>query len=66
MIAQVVRPRQPDTPVEHRQFTAQRAQARGIGMELEGSAMKQLELRIHHQSPALGVAIIGHCALVIQ
>ncbi|HWI10464.1 MAG TPA: hypothetical protein VNU48_03970 [Burkholderiaceae bacterium] len=66
MIAQVVRTRQPDAAVEHRQLAAQRPQTRGIGMELEGSAMKQLELRIHHQSPALGVAMIGHCAFGIQ
>jgi hypothetical protein len=66
MIAQVVRARQPDTPVEHRQVTAQRPQTGGIGMELEGSAMKQLELRIHHQSPALGVVMIGHLAFEIQ
>jgi hypothetical protein len=66
MIAQVVRPCQPDTPVEHRQLAAQAPQMGRIGMQLEGSAMKQLELRIHHQSPALGIAMIGHITLGIQ
>jgi len=66
MIAEVVRPRQPDTPFEHGQLAAQTPQMGRIAAELEGSAMKQLELRIHHQSPAFGIAIIGDTSLGIQ
>jgi hypothetical protein len=66
VIAQVVRPRQPDTPVKHCQLATQTAQMGRIGMQLKSSAMKQLELRIHHQSPALGLSIIGYLNLGIQ
>jgi hypothetical protein len=66
MVAEVVGARQPDAAVEHRQVTAEAPEMGGVGTELEGPAMKQLELRIHHQSPAFSIAMIGHITLGIQ
>ncbi|HZT55462.1 MAG TPA: hypothetical protein VFA35_04495, partial [Burkholderiaceae bacterium] len=66
VVAEVVGARQPDGAVEHGQFTAQAPEVSGVGPELEGSAMKQVELRIHHQSPAFGIAMISHITIGIQ
>jgi hypothetical protein len=41
-------------------------QARLRRRRLEGPAVEQLELRIHHQSPLIGIAMIGEKTLVIQ
>jgi hypothetical protein len=43
---------EPDAPADHHQFPVQRVDPKGLPPgHLEGPAMNQLELRIHHQSP---------------
>jgi hypothetical protein len=66
VVAEIAVAGQPDAAVDHRQLTAQATQRNRFRAELEGSAMKHLELRIHHQSPVLGVTIIGHSTVEIQ
>jgi hypothetical protein len=67
VVAEVVVARQPDAAIDHGEFAAETAEmCRVARVHLKRPAMECLELRIHHQSPALGVAIIGLVACVIQ
>ncbi|MEP7294837.1 MAG: hypothetical protein ABI702_01520 [Burkholderiales bacterium] len=64
-VAEVVVARQPDAALEHRQFAAEAAQLHGLaGDHTLGTV--PIELRIHHQSPVWGEAIIGSVRLIIQ
>ncbi|MEO8059932.1 MAG: hypothetical protein ABI671_16585 [Burkholderiales bacterium] len=72
VVAEVAATRQPDAPFEHRQLATKAAEVhglaggqgqRGVG---GGAACVQFGVRIHHQSPAFGDAIIGVIAVIIQ
>jgi hypothetical protein len=72
VVAEVAVTRQPDTAFEHRQLAAQAAKVdglasrqrqRGVGV---GAAGVQFGVRIHHQSPGFGVAIIVASPWIIQ
>jgi hypothetical protein len=56
MVAEVAVARQPDAPFDHGQLAAQAPEVQG----LSGSeALKgPVRLRIHHQSPVFGIAMI--------
>jgi hypothetical protein len=67
MVAEIAVARQPEPTVDDRQVAAQPIQANGLaGVHLECPAMEPLVLRIHHQSPALRIAMIGALACEIQ
>jgi hypothetical protein len=82
VVAQVAVAGQPDATAEHRELAAEPIETHRFGggnaqqftiarvghrrWQLEGPAMKHLELRIHHQSPVCDVAIILDDGLAIQ
>jgi len=67
VIAEIATARQPDAPFDDGQVTTQSAEmCRVARVHLKGPAMKHLELRVHHQSPALGVTMIVVVACAIQ
>jgi hypothetical protein len=52
MVLGIGGPGEPHAASHHGQFAVRRVDAHGLaGAHLEGPAVKQLELRIHHQSP---------------
>ncbi|MDP3821088.1 MAG: hypothetical protein Q8R33_06375 [Burkholderiales bacterium] len=72
VVTEVAVTRQPDAAFEHRQLAAEAPEVdrltrcqrqRGVG---PGPAGAQFGVRIHHQSPAFGAAIIGVTAGIIQ
>jgi hypothetical protein len=64
MVAEVAVARQPDAPFDHGQLAAQAPEVQGLsGSEaLEGP----VRLRIHHQSPEFGIAMIVRWTGTIQ
>ncbi|MES2099185.1 MAG: hypothetical protein V4569_05145 [Pseudomonadota bacterium] len=64
MVAEVAVARQPDAPVDHDQVAAEATEVQSLS---GGEALKgPVRLRIHHQSPVFGMAIIGLQARRIQ
>jgi hypothetical protein len=72
VVAEVVVAGQPDAPLDHRELAAQVPELQRLagGNALHragrGPASVPIRLRIHHQSPVFGMAIIGVLAAVIQ
>jgi hypothetical protein len=72
LVTEVAVTRQPDAAFQHRELATEAAEVdrlaigerqRGVG---SGAARVQFGVRIHHQSPAFGAAIIGVPAGIIQ
>jgi hypothetical protein len=61
MVLGIGGPGEPHAAAHHGQFAVSRVDAHGLaGAHLKGSAMKQLELRVHHQSPVADGTMIYH------
>jgi hypothetical protein len=59
MVLSIAHASQPHAAAHHRQFTVDVVNAHRLaGAHLEGPAMKQFELRVHHQSPIQSLTIL--------
>jgi hypothetical protein len=64
VVAEVAVARQPDAPFDHGQFAAQASEVQGLsGSEASKGPVR---LRIQHQSPVFGMAMIVFCHRTIQ
>jgi hypothetical protein len=67
MVLQLATAREPDATTQHAQFAAARVDAHRLPpVHPEGPAMKQLELRIHHQSPGCRrMRLFRHASMIV-